>query len=236
MEPPLYLRIRAGIEQRIRSGELPAGTRLPTEAELGEQHGVSRATAQRVLHELAQEGLVVRRRRHGTFVADGVRQENLLRFVNPTITGPEVPGRHEVVSAGVIPAVDADVDLAGLADDIPVVQLVRLKYDVDENPLSLEIAAVPFALAPRLLDEDLAHLTTMPFFRRTGVPVVKARLYLDAVLLAPRHAELLGVTPSDPVLRQRRYTRLANGELAESAAFHMRPGAMEFFVEHTLPS
>lgn len=83
MSAPLYLRIRNELEARIRSGELPPGARLPTEAELQEAHGIGRATAQRVLHELAQAGLVERHRRRGTFVADGVRQENLLRFVNP---------------------------------------------------------------------------------------------------------------------------------------------------------
>ena len=34
-----------------------------------------------MLNDLAKAGLAVRRRRHGTFVADGVRQVNLLNFV-----------------------------------------------------------------------------------------------------------------------------------------------------------
>ena len=236
MAAPLYLRIRAQLEEQIRSGAMPVGSRVPTEAELREQHGVSRATAQRVLHELAQAGLVVRHRRRGTFVAEGIRQENLLRFVNPNLTGPEIPGRHAVHSAAVIPACDAEVDLPGVNGATPMTQLIRLKYDVDDDPLCLEIAAVPFALAPRLLDEELAHLTMMPFFRRIGVPVAKSRLYLDPVLMLPRHADLLGVEHRQPVLRQRRHTWLVNGELAESAAYYMRPGMMEFFVEYSLLS
>ncbi|WP_329812465.1 GntR family transcriptional regulator, partial [Streptomyces sp. GSL17-113] len=48
MSAPLYLRIRNELEARIRSGELPPGARLPTEAELQEAHGIGRATAQRV--------------------------------------------------------------------------------------------------------------------------------------------------------------------------------------------
>ncbi|WP_020667283.1 GntR family transcriptional regulator [Amycolatopsis nigrescens] len=234
MAPPLYLRIRAELEERIRSGDLPPGTRLPTEAELREQHGVSRATAQRVLHELAQAGLVVRHRRRGTFVADGVRQENLLRFVNPQLTGPEIPGRHAVHSAAVIPASDAEVELPGLGADQPVTQLVRLKFDVDENPIAVEFTAVPFALAPRLLDEDLVNLTMMPYFARQGVPVAKSRMYLDPVLLEKRHADLLAIAPGQPVLRQRRLTWLTNGEIAESGAYFLRPGMMDFYIEHSV--
>ncbi|GAA1956033.1 GntR family transcriptional regulator [Amycolatopsis minnesotensis] len=234
MSAPLYLRIRAQFEERIRSGDLPPGARLPTEAELREQHGVSRATAQRVLHELAQAGLVVRHRRRGTFVAEGVRQENLLRLINPRLRGPEIPGRHAVHSAAVVPAAESEVDLPGIDGGTPVTQLVRLKFDADENPLALEITAVPFALAPHLLDEDLAELTMMVYFGRTGVPIARSRMYLDAILLEPHQAELLGMDTTTPLVRQRRYTWLTNGELAESGAYLMRPGAMEFFVEHSV--
>src|SRR5881398_2799831 len=107
MTIPKYQQIRADLEARIRSGELPPGAKVPTEAELREQYGVSRATAQRTLDDLARAGFVVRYRRHGTFVADGSQQTNLLRFVDTRQTGPEVHGPHVVLSARVVPARDA---------------------------------------------------------------------------------------------------------------------------------
>ncbi|WP_158893527.1 GntR family transcriptional regulator [Amycolatopsis anabasis] len=234
MAAPLYQRIRQDLESRIRSGELPPGSRLPTEAELRDQHGIGRATAQRVLHELAQAGLVERHRRRGTFVTDGVRQENLLRFVNPNIAGPEIPGRHEVHSAAVVPAANARPVLPGVPDDTAVVQLVRRKFDVDGEPIAVEYSAVPFALAPRLLDEDLVHLTTIPYLREQGVPLATARMYLDPILLDEQDAELLDCAAGVPVLRQRRLIWLENGDLAESAAYLLRPGMMEFFVEQSI--
>ncbi|RCG29303.1 GntR family transcriptional regulator [Streptomyces diacarni] len=234
MSAPLYLRIRSEWEARIRSGELPPGSRLPTEAELQEQYGIGRATAQRVLHELAQAGLVERHRRRGTFVADSARKENLLRFVNPRLTGPEIPGRHEVRSAAVVRAAEVTPPVAGLADDTPVNHLVRRKFDVEETPLALEYTTVPFALAPHLLDEDLAHLTLLSYFRAHRVPVATSRMYLDPVLLDERDAGLLACDPGIPVLRQRRLTWLANGELAEAAAYLLRPGLMEFYIEQSV--
>lgn len=234
MSVPLYLRIRNDFERRIRSGELPPGARLPTEAELQEQHGIGRATAQRVLHELAQAGLVERHRRRGTFVTDGVRQENLLRFVNPHLSAPEIPGRHEVHSARVVPASDVTPRPPGLADDTPVVHLVRRKFDVEDNPIGLEYSAVPFALAPRLLSEDLAHLTMIPFFQKEGVPIATSRMYLDPILLDRPTGELLACEPGTPMIRQRRLTWLENGDLAESAAYFLRPGLMEFYIEQSV--
>ncbi|MDW8808473.1 GntR family transcriptional regulator [Streptomyces scabiei] len=104
MTAPLYVRIRREIEARIRAGELPPGARLPTEKDLTAQYGVSRATAQRVLSDLAEAGLAIRRRRHGTFVADVTRQIDLLNFVTPATAARGTPGRHDVVSAHSRPA------------------------------------------------------------------------------------------------------------------------------------
>jgi DNA-binding GntR family transcriptional regulator len=234
MDAPKYQRIRADIEARITSGELRPGARVPTEAELREEYGVSRATAQRTLHELAQAGLVVRYRRRGTFVAAGARQENLLRFTDVRQTGPEVPGPHIVHSARVVPAGDADVVLPGLPDTEPVNELRRVKYDEQGEPLAVELTAVPFALAPHLLSEDLEHLTVLHYFHRTGVPVSTSRMYIEPLILDEATAALLETPPGVAVLRLRRLTRLADGALAEAMWHIMRPGLTEFFVEQSV--
>ncbi|MER5387554.1 GntR family transcriptional regulator [Saccharopolyspora sp. NPDC002686] len=236
MATPAYLRIRTELEQRIRSGALPPGTRLPTEAELQQQHSVSRATAQRVLSELAQAGLVERHRRRGTFVAEGARQENLLRVVNPALQGPEIPGRHAVESAAVIPAHDADVELPGVPDDAPVNQLRRLKFDEDDNPIAVELSAVPFSLAPRMLDEDLAHLTVHDYFARNDIPAAKSRVYIDPVLLDETTAARLHLAAGGAVIRLRRLTWLTDGKLAEAMWHIIRPDLVEFFIEQTVLS
>lgn len=53
----------------IRSGQLAAGDRVPSEIDLAREHDVSRDTAQRALAVLAEEGLIVRRRGVGSIVA-----------------------------------------------------------------------------------------------------------------------------------------------------------------------
>jgi GntR family transcriptional regulator len=230
-----YQEIRAALEAKIHSGELAPGARLPTETELQAEHGVSRATAQKALNELAQAGLVVRRRRTGTHVAEGGQQVNLFRYLDPTNNiGIGPPGRHAVLSAEVIPAGDAEVDLPGLDADEPVTQVVRLKYDPDEKPQAVEISAVPFALAPRLLHEDLEHQTIRAYFIRHDVPIARTRLYLDPVLLSQHHADLLGIEPGVAIHQERRQMWLANGDLAESAIYYSRPGLLELYVEFSV--
>ena len=54
--------------QRIRAGDLPVGTRLPSEAELAEQMGVSRGILREALTILQMQGYISRAPRSGTIV------------------------------------------------------------------------------------------------------------------------------------------------------------------------
>ncbi|MPY41412.1 GntR family transcriptional regulator [Streptomyces phyllanthi] len=233
---PLYVQIRREIEARIRAGDLPPGARLPTEMDLATEYGVSRATAQRVLNDLAEAGLAIRRRRHGTFVADVTRQINLLGFVTPAVAAKGTPGRHEVVSARIVRAADAILALPGAAPDTAVVELVRRKLDVREEPQSVERHVVLFAVAPDLLNENLEDLVTLPYLQRRGVPIDAIRLYLDPVTLDEHDAALLDSEIGTPALMRRRELRADDGTTIEVVTTLVRPGTAEFFLELPVPA
>lgn len=55
---PLYTQPADWVREQIRSGELPPGSEVPTERDLADQFGVSRATAARALDLLVTEGLI----------------------------------------------------------------------------------------------------------------------------------------------------------------------------------
>ena len=65
----LHQRIYADLERRILSGDLSPGDRIPFEHELTQTYDCSRMTVSKAISELAGRGLVTRRRRAGTFVA-----------------------------------------------------------------------------------------------------------------------------------------------------------------------
>lgn len=66
---PLYEQLRAQIATRAASGDLPAGTRLPTVRQLAIDLGIGVRTVQRVYTELEADGVVVTEGRRGTSVA-----------------------------------------------------------------------------------------------------------------------------------------------------------------------
>ncbi len=70
----VFERIAEQIEQRILSGELHTGDRLPTERELGEQFQASRTAVREAMKTLAQKGLVDMRPGRGTIVINATSE------------------------------------------------------------------------------------------------------------------------------------------------------------------
>ncbi len=66
---PLYEQLRAQVAGRAATGDLPAGTRLPTVRQLALDLGVGVRTVQRVYTELEADGVVVTEGRRGTSIA-----------------------------------------------------------------------------------------------------------------------------------------------------------------------
>ena len=71
---PLYRQLAGSLQQRIRSGALPARTRLPTVRQLAQQLGVTRLTVHSAYAELQSVGWVEATVGRGTFVAERIEQ------------------------------------------------------------------------------------------------------------------------------------------------------------------
>jgi len=69
-EQPKYVQLAAKLRESIRSGDLKAGDRLPSYAEMYRDFGATTATVQRVCNLLEQENLIERRSGSGIYVAD----------------------------------------------------------------------------------------------------------------------------------------------------------------------
>lgn len=67
---PRYLQVREKIKRSIETGKFLPGSKLPPEAVLFKQLDASNTTVVRALNDLVREGLIVRRRGSGTYVAE----------------------------------------------------------------------------------------------------------------------------------------------------------------------
>ncbi|MDF3836726.1 PLP-dependent aminotransferase family protein [Cupriavidus basilensis] len=126
MVPVRYKALMDDIADRIRRGELPPGTQLPTVRALMKQHGIALATASRVYKELESTGLVVGETGRGTFVRDtslprglGMEQHPV-RFgaVDLTFNYPSLPGQVDMLRDG-LRTIAASGDLDALLHSAP---------------------------------------------------------------------------------------------------------------------
>ena len=82
--------IEEALRTAIRAGAYPAGTRIPSRRSLLTEFQVSPVTLQAALDHLAEQGYVVPRGRHGTFVTD--LPPNLTRYA---LVFPDQPGKGQ---------------------------------------------------------------------------------------------------------------------------------------------
>lgn len=80
--PRLADRLVADLGERIRSGQLSPGSRLPTETELGETFGVSRTVVREAVARLSADGLVEARQGAGMFVSGNPATEAIRQLAS----------------------------------------------------------------------------------------------------------------------------------------------------------
>lgn len=78
------------LQKRIETGIFRPGDRLPTEAELVREFGVSRPTVSKAVGELERSGLVRRRRGSGTFVRGTSKAGSMFGLLIPGLGSTEI--------------------------------------------------------------------------------------------------------------------------------------------------
>lgn len=198
--------IRAEVLRRIRARDWPPGALIPGEEALAEEFGVARATVNRALTALAEAGVIERKKRAGTRVAElPVRRARL-----------EIPViRLDVLGRGLA------YDFKLLADrmDVPPVP-VAARLGLPEGTLlryleTLHLAAGrPYVFEARWLNAVCLPDPTPDFsvvsaneWLVTHVSLVSGDIAFTAEPATPREAEALGVLPGTPLLMAERTTQ-----------------------------
>ncbi|TCO43601.1 regulatory GntR family protein [Kribbella antiqua] len=94
---PPYAQVADGLRRAIQTGELAAGTKLPSGRELAKQWGVALMTLQKAIDQLRDEGLVYTQRGRGVFVASSDSRPPIDDLTALRETVEELRHRLEVV-------------------------------------------------------------------------------------------------------------------------------------------
>jgi GntR family transcriptional regulator len=190
------------IEQYLRDliERATPGDPLPTEAELCTRFGVSRMTVRQAVQELANAGLVDRRRGQGTFVASRPVHRRAGVFLSFT---EEMARRGMAASSRIVaarldrarPEEAHDLDLAP-GDQVVRIERVRL---ADGVPIAFEDAALLSRYAP-VLDADLVEGSLHRALEGLGAVATRASGTVTARLARASEVAMLDLPPHAALL------------------------------------
>jgi GntR family transcriptional regulator len=200
---PIYYQIREQLRQQILSGHLKPGDPLPSEAQICAQCGVSRMTARMALSQLASEGLVVRRKGKGTFVAPS----------KATLPEPLIPMSYTALmdhlglqagavirSQELLPAPPQVAEALGIPEGETVIRIVRLR-SADGQAMALETSFLPHRLFPILAELDLTDRSLYQVLEQMfSLPPAYAVDTIELAVAGPYEAAELGVREGTPVV------------------------------------
>lgn len=211
-----YEAIAAHLRELVR--DLPAGSRLPSEAELCARFGVSRMTARQAVQQLVTDRLVERRRGAGTFVA-AARVPRLLGSplsFSASMRRRGLTASSRLIERGPVRPTAIEAAELGLAEGDGAYVLERLRL-ADGRPMAVERVVMPLDIAAKLGD-DVDSGSLHAAFERAGHVPNRAVANVSARRGSARHRALLELPPSGVVLVEERTIADQHGRPLESTS------------------
>ncbi|WP_240790422.1 GntR family transcriptional regulator [Rhodobacter sp. SY28-1] len=202
--------IRAEVLRRIRARDWPPGALIPGEEALAEEFGVARATVNRALTSLAEAGVIERKKRAGTRVAElPVRRARLeIPVIRLDVLGRGLPYDFKLLADRLAPAPVPVTARLGLPEGTPMRKLETLHL-AGGRPFVLETRWLNPAVLPVPLP-DFAQVSVNEWLV-THVSLVSGDIAFTAEPASPREAEVMGVVPGTPLLVAERTTQGTGG-------------------------
>lgn len=232
---PYYVQLKGALAEAIESGRWKPGDRLPSEPELCDLFGVSRTVVRQALKDMTYEGLVLREKGRGTFVAEPkISSSSLVHSLvgfYEDMAERGLPPVTQVLEQAIEPASSKLAVSLELEPMTPVIKLVRLRF-VEQEPIVLVTSYLPYNLCPKLMGADLSQQSLYAFLKQQyGLSVASGRRRIDAVAANEQEASLLQIEMGAPLLRLDSVSYLEDGTPLEYFHGVFRGDRSRFEVE-----
>jgi GntR family transcriptional regulator len=198
---PLYVQLAEALSGQIsRFQEKLAGRLLPSEAALTAHFGISRPTVRQAMAELLSQGLILRGRGRGTFVAPPHASRDLGGISEFELLPPGAEIEFQLLARERIRPTSAQREMFRLSPGEPVERLTRLRRIAGEV-FAHEERFLPTMVAARLTDEALSREAGLVFIRRfIGGPDGRVAFRFRAIPARAEQARMLGTRRGSPLL------------------------------------
>lgn len=230
---PMYYQIMRQLLEKINGGEFAVDSALPPERKLAQTYKVSRMTVRQAVVELVNEGILVRRKGIGTFVAPPKLEQALSRLTSFTedMTQRGMKAGAKVISfEEIVPEPSIRKTLALGAED-KAFECVRVRL-ADGEPMALETTTLPVSLCPGLSRQDLEDRSLYHLLiERWGIRLDNAIQSIEPACASSYEASLLHIAPGTPLLLIHRITYNQNGSAIEHVKSLYRGDRYKFSIE-----
>ena len=202
---PLYHQLYEILRAKIDNGDWNPGDMIPPESELQKHYEVSQITVRKALNTLVDQGLIVRRRGKGTFLAKRRIDSNLSSMIDFDEDMEQrgmkprtvlIATSHPTISTNTASMLEIDID-----EEITLIS--RLRY-ADDEPLSMETSILVSKYVPGILKNDF----TKRSLRETlltdyGIELVYAQQTISGAASPRRYCQASGYRAGRPAIDHR---------------------------------
>lgn len=225
---PIYLQLARRLAQLIREGRYQPDEALPSERLLAETLNVSRVTARSAIDQLVSQGLIVRKRGSGNYIAPMLEQplSQLTSFSEELQRRGYQPSSRWLERK--IDAAQTDEQLTlGLSPGARVVRLERLRL-ADDVIMAYEMSVLPVSV---IADPMAVNTSLYEYLDSIQKAPVRALQHIRALNAQPRLAEQLGIPDRQAVLFITRIGYLESGQAVELTHSYCRSDYYDFVAE-----
>jgi GntR family histidine utilization transcriptional repressor len=226
-----YLDVKGAILGQIRAGALVPGDMVPGEATLAGEFGCARVTVNRALRELAEAGVVERRRRAGTRVLAATPRDAELEVpsVRAEIEATGAAYRYELLARRIAsppPEVRAALGLSARALHL------RCRHWAGDTAHQAEDRWINLEVVPSAREADFTATGPNDWLIR-AMPLSRVEHVFSAANADEAEAALLGIAPGEAIFVTERRTWIDGRAITRARLVH--PGATHRLVARTQP-
>ncbi|QFT60740.1 HTH-type transcriptional repressor YvoA (plasmid) [Sulfitobacter sp. THAF37] len=205
--------VKADLLDQIARGALQPGSLIPGETDLAEKYGCARATVNRAMRELAEEGIVERKRKAGTRVRmSPIRHARFsIPIVREEIEASGAVYRYALIEHHKQEAPDWLRGRLALASGQMAVHVICMHW-ADGIPYQHEDRWINPEIVPSVLEADFS-VSSPNEWLLSEVPFSNAEICFTAVEADRDLADHLGCIPGNALFRTERTTWLRDGAI-----------------------
>jgi DNA-binding GntR family transcriptional regulator len=232
---PLYVQIKNYIREKIETGELKKGDKIPPEELLCEKYNVSKITVIRALRDLVNEGIIFRKQGKGSFVKEPDYKEDLNKLANfkNIDTWSHGKAEHKILEWHIIKPSKEIRNRMKLTKKGRALEIVRLRLFKGE-PVAFERTYIPDDLIPSL--EEKRELFEKKFVydifkTMPNISPESSQIFIKPILADEFYAKTFKITVGDPLLLWDRTTYSKDKKIIEFSIFCARGDKCKHHIE-----